>query len=370
MDVTKVLLVFGGRSSEHSISCLSAANVDAALRAAGHETLLVGITREGRWTLLEQVPPASQSAPLPEVPPDGPTVLLTQSVHGPRLLQVDDRDTPVRLQVDLGPIDVAFPVVHGEHGEDGTVQGLFASLGVPYVGADVAASAVGIDKRQMKAALTSYGLPQLPYHTVRRLDWDESPDDALDRVEIALGFPVFTKPTRQGSSIGISRCEDRDELAKGLAEAFQYDREVIVEQGLSQVRELECGILGNAVPEVTRPGELTHTGSYYDFDAKYLSQVELTCPADVPELIAQRCQLFAREAFLGIGARGMARVDFFYLPEEDTVLVNEINTIPGMTDQSMFWWVWDAEGVGRPQLVDRLLSLALEVEDAAQHWAP
>ncbi len=368
--MTRVLVVFGGRSGEHSISCLSAANVDVALRAAGHETVLVGITPAGRWTLQEEVPPASSEQPLPRVPEDRPTALLTRTVHGPRLLQVDDAEPPVGVEADLGPIDVAFPVLHGPYGEDGTIQGLFASLGVPYVGADVAASGVGIDKRQMKAALTSHGLPQLPYQTVRQHDWETSPEEVLDQVEIALGYPVFTKPTRQGSSIGISRCEDRDGLAKGLIEALAHDREAIVEQGLEQVRELECGILGNADPQVTRPGELVHTGSYYDFDAKYLAPVELTCPADVPELIAERCQHFAREAFLGIGARGMARVDFFYLPEEDTVLVNEINTIPGMTDQSMFWWVWDAEGVDRPQLVDRLVGLALEAEDPEQHWAP
>lgn len=368
--MSRVLLLFGGQSSEHAISCLSAANVEDALRAAGHEPVCVGITRSGRWALVEQVPRASDDVPLPEVAEVAETVALVPSRGQTRLLLVEHSGEAVRTSADLGRVDVAFPVLHGPFGEDGTVQGLLATSGVPYVGADVASSAVGIDKRQMKAVFASRGLPQLPYTTVRRFEWDTDPEGVLDRVGLDPGLPVFTKPARQGSSIGVRRCEHREDLRRGLDDAFAHDRVAVVEQALLDAREIECGVLGNADPQVTRPGELTHTGTYYDFDAKYLAPVELTCPADVPESITERCIAFAREAFVGIGARGMARVDFFYLDDEDTVFVNEINTIPGMTSQSMFWVVWDAEGYDRPALVNRLIELAFEAADAAGHWAP
>lgn len=368
--MSRVLLLFGGRSSEHAISCLSAANVDEALRKGGHEPVCVGITREGRWTFAETVPQATGDAPLPEVDDRGRTVALVANRGQTRVLVVEDRDETVTATEDLGPVDVAFPVLHGPNGEDGTVQGLLATAGVPYVGADVASSAIGMDKRQMKAVFTSRGLPVLPYATADRFEWETRPEDVLDRVALDPGLPVFTKPSRQGSSIGVRRCDDREELRAGLDDAFGYDRVALIEQALSDAREVECGVLGNAAPEVSSPGELVHTGAYYDFDAKYLSPVQLTCPAPVPESISERCRHFAREAFAGLGARGMARVDFFYLDEEDTVFVNEINTIPGMTSQSMFWVVWEAEGYDRPGLIDHLLTLAVEAADAEGRWAP
>lgn len=368
--MSRVLLLFGGQSGEHEISCLSAANVEDALRAAGHEPMCVGITPSGRWTLADHVPRATAEVPLPKVDESARTVALVPNRGQTRLLVIEDRADTVSATEDRGRVDVAFPVLHGPYGEDGTVQGLLATAGVPYVGADVAASAVGIDKRQMKAVFASRGLPQLPYTTVRRFEWETAPEEVLDRIGIDPGLPVFSKPARQGSSIGVNYCEERDALRRGLDDAFAHDRVAVVEQALSDAREVECGVLGNADPVVTRPGELVHTGDYYDFQAKYLSPVELICPADLPESITERCMAFAREAFLGIGARGMARVDFFYLDDEDTVFVNEINTIPGMTSQSMFWVVWESEGYDRPALVDRLLTLALEAADAAAHWPP
>lgn len=368
--MSRVLLLFGGQSSEHAISCLSAANVDQALRKAGHEPVGVGITRAGRWTFADTVPQATDEVPLPEVDDRGRTVALIANRGQPRLLAVEDRDDTVTATEDLGPVDVAFPVLHGPNGEDGTVQGLLATAGLPYVGADVASSAIGMDKRQMKAVFASRGLPLLPYATADRFEWETRPDDVLDRVALNPGLPVFTKPSRQGSSVGVRRCGDRDELRAGLAEAFDYDRVALIEQALSDAREVECGVLGNANPEVSPPGELVHAGEYYDFDAKYLSPVQLTCPAPVPDPISERCRTFARDAFDGVGARGMARIDFFYLDEEDTVFVNEINTIPGMTSQSMFWVVWEAEGYDRPGLIDRLLTLAFEAADPSGRWAP
>jgi D-alanine-D-alanine ligase len=367
--MSRVLLLFGGRSSEHAISCLSAANVEVALRGAGHEPVCVGIAPSGRWTLAQAVPRPTDDEPLPQVDEGGRTVALVGSRGRPRLLGVDDAGETVTAG-DLGAVDVAFPVLHGPGGEDGTVQGLLATAGVPYAGADVAASAVGMDKRRMKAMFTSRGLPVLPYTTVGVAEWEAKPEAVLDRIALEPGLPVFTKPARQGSSVGVARCDDREALRAGLAEAFGYDRVAVVEQALSDPREIECGVLGNTEPEVSPPGELVHAGDYYDFEAKYLSPVELTCPAPVPESISERCREYAREAFDAIGARGMARVDFFYLDDEDTVFVGEINTIPGMTSQSMFWVLWEAVGYDRPGLVDRLITLAVEVAESGSPWAP
>ncbi len=363
---TQVLLLFGGRSSEHEVSCLSARSVHAALRRDRYDVTCVGITKEGRWTLLDGAPEAPPGAPLPAVPDDGDTVVLVHGRKGPRLVRFDADD---RLEV-IGPVDVCFPVLHGPYGEDGTVQGLLASIGVPYVGADVASSAIGIDKRQMKHVFSARGLPQVPYLAFRRAEWEDDPAECVATVCSALDFPVFTKPARQGSSIGIRRCPTPESLVDGVEEAFGYDRVVIVEQGVTDVRELECGVLGNSVLDITRPGEAVHSGAeLYDFEAKYLMPVELRCPADVPESVARTCVEYAREAYLAIGARGMARVDFFLLPDGE-VLVNEINTIPGLTASSMFPPVWAAEGLAWEAVVDRLLALAVEAAAVEQHYAP
>jgi D-alanine-D-alanine ligase len=362
---TKVLVLFGGRSSEHAVSCLSARNVLDAIDRSRYDVTTVGITREGRWTLLDDVPAAPGDG-LPSVPDDADTVALVGTRKGPRLVRLTaDADA-----VELGPVDVCFPVLHGPYGEDGTVQGLLASAGVPYVGADVASSAIGIDKRQMKNVFKARGLPLVPHLAVRRVVWEADRGHVLDDVEAALRYPLFTKPARQGSSIGIRRCASREELVAGIEEAFGYDRVAIVEEGIDGVRELECGVTGNATVEVTRPGETVHAGQFYDFEAKYIAPVELRCPADVAGHVTETTMRYAREAYLAIGCRGMARVDFFYDQEHDRVLVNEINTIPGMTSQSMFWVVWEAEGVGRTALVDRLLALALEAAQADARYAP
>jgi D-alanine-D-alanine ligase len=364
----RVLVLFGGRSSEHEVSCLSARNVLSALDPDRYAVTTVGITKEGRWTLVDGVPETPEGV-LPSVGDEGQTVALVQTRKGPRLVCFDEDAQDVRGS-DLGPVDVCFPVLHGPYGEDGTVQGLLASLGVPYVGADVASSAINIDKRQMKNVFKARGLPQVDYLTVRRHVWEEDRGPVLDDIEAALRFPVFTKPARQGSSIGIRRCSGREEVVEGIEEAFSFDRVAIVEEGLPEVREIECGVIGNAQPRVTRPGETVHTGDFYDFDAKYVTPVELRCPADIPPEVEARCVEYAREAYLATGCRGMARVDFFYVEPTGQLYVNEINTIPGFTTASMFPAVWAAEGLAYPQLVDELLAFALEAARAEARYAP
>lgn len=363
---TRVLVLYGGRSSEHQVSCLSARSVLGVLDRTRYEVVPVGITRAGRWVLGDGIIEPQPGRPLPEVTDDGPTVALVNSRKGPTLVQFDDVDGSHR---DLGQIDVALPVLHGPYGEDGTVQGYLATVGVPYVGADVTSSSVGVDKRAMKQAFKARGLPQVPYLPIRKQRFETDAAAVVDDIESALSYPVFTKPARQGSSIGITRVQSRDQLRQGLEEAFHYDRIVIVEQGINRARELEVGILGNDELQITRPGEIRPSHDFYDFEAKYLDESELVLPADIDEDIASQIDRLAREAYLAIGCRGMARVDFF-LDEAGDLWLNEINTIPGFTPNSMFPRLWEAEGMAYSSLVDRLLELAIAAADRDANFAP
>jgi D-alanine-D-alanine ligase len=315
----------------------------------------VGITREGRWTLTDGDIVTRPGDPLPTVPESGPTVALVRGRSGTRLVQFTDDGGAT----DLGAVDVCFPVLHGPYGEDGTVQGLLATVAVPYVGADVTASSVGVDKRAMKNVFKARGLPQVAYVAVRRARFETDPGGTVDELEGALTYPMFTKPVRQGSSIGITKATDADSLRAGLVEALRWDDTVIVEEAVREPRELEVGALGNHDVELTAPGEIRPSHEFYDFDAKYLDESELVVPADVPPDVAERIAEIARQAYVGIGCRGMARIDFF-LSGDGELFLNEINTIPGFTPNSMFPRLWDAEGVDYPTLVDRLLTLALE----------
>ncbi len=352
--MTRVLLLFGGRSSEHDVSCLSARSVLAALDRDRYEVLAVGITREGRWTLTDGDIVTPPGRPLPEGDGTGETVALVGTRTGPVLVAYDEG----KLR-ELGPVDVAFPVLHGPYGEDGTVQGLLATVGVPFVGADVTASSIGVDKVAMKAAFAARGLPQGPYAAVEQARFATDPDAVTAELTEALELPWFVKPARQGSSIGISKVTHPAYLGDALAEAFRYDATAVVEHGYTDPRELEVGVLGNDDLTVTAPGEIRPVHEFYDFEAKYLDASELVIPAELDDPLAARMDELAREAYRAIGCRGMARVDFF-LTTEGELVVNEINTIPGFTPNSMFPRLWDAEGLAYPQLVDRLLQLALD----------
>ena len=350
----RVLVLFGGRSAEHEVSCLSATSVLEAIDRDRYEVITVGITRDGRWTLVDGVPPVSGDRTLPEVDESGPTAALVGTRQGPMLVHLDDAGERVAV---IGAIDVAFPVLHGPWGEDGTVQGMLATVGVPYVGADVTASSIGIDKSAMKAAFAAADLPQLAYRSVHRSRWQNEADGVLTELLDRLPLPWFTKPARQGSSIGISKVSAIGELDAAMTEALRYDDVVVVEQGMVGARELEVGVLGDAEMEVTRPGEILPSHEFYDFEAKYLDASELQVPAAVSEEVVQRCMALARRAYRAIGCRGLARVDLF-LTADGALVVNEINTIPGFTPASMFPRLWAAEGVGYPELVDRLLASA------------
>jgi D-alanine-D-alanine ligase len=257
-------------------------------------------------------------------------------------------------------LDVIFPVLHGPYGEDGTVQGMLALAGIPYVGSEVLGSAVGMDKITMKAVFRAYGLPVAPYVFTTRAEWERDPAGVRRRVEQALGYPVFAKPSNMGSSVGVSKIHGPEEFAAALDLANKYDRRILIEQGLD-AREFECAVLGNDQPEASVVGEVVPGNEFYDYRAKYIDDnSELIMPAQIPDGLAQEIRRLSLEAFKAVDAAGMARVDFFVERDLSKVWLNELNTIPGFTRISMYPKLWEASGVSYSELIDRLIELAME----------
>ncbi len=349
----RVVVLFGGRSSEHEISCLSARSVIDALDPATTDVVPIGIARDGRWHLLPG-PPAlpSETGRMPEVGgADGSTARLAGDDGRPALVLADGSRTE---------IDVVFPVLHGPRGEDGAIQGLLELAGVPYVGAGVLGSALGMDKAVQKTLWTAAGLPVVPYVSVTEPEWRDDPEGVTARA-VTLGLPMFTKPASLGSSVGITKVDTVDALAGGLDTAFGFERKALVEQGIEPVREIECAVLGNDDPVASACGEVIPRGhAFYDYEAKYLDEhgAELLIPAPIPPELAARIQQLAVTAFTTVSCAGMARVDLFI--RDDEVWLNEINTIPGFTSISMYPKLWEASGLPYDQLVQRLLDLAVE----------
>jgi D-alanine-D-alanine ligase len=351
----RVALLYGGRSAEHPVSVVSARSVIEALDPERFEVVPIGITREGAW-MLPRTSPLELTAPeggLPEVEGDGAGIAL----------RPEQRAGAITLAAggeQIGEIDVVLPILHGPYGEDGTVQGLFELADLPYVGAGVLASALAMDKSMAKVVLAQAGIAQAPYLVVRERDWLADPDAVTARVAGELRYPVFTKPARLGSSIGISKVKSPGELAAALATAFAHDAKVVVEQGVV-ARELEVGVIGNQRPEASVVGEVVPGHEFYDFEAKYLDESsKLVIPAPVSSAVAERVRELAVSAFQALDCEGFARVDFFYLDSTGEVLVNEVNTIPGFTPKSMFPMLWNATGLPYPELVARLVDLAVE----------
>ncbi|HTF59890.1 MAG TPA: D-alanine--D-alanine ligase family protein [Actinomycetes bacterium] len=343
MPRTRLAILYGGRSAEHQVSVVSARSVMEALDPDRFEVVPIAITRAGAWLLPDRSPlelTASDGA-LPEVEAAG-------------------TELAVRPEQGVGGVDVVFPILHGPFGEDGTVQGLFELADLPYVGSGVLASALAMDKAMAKVVLAQAGLPQAPYLVVPERDWRADPDRVAAEVEGRLAYPVFTKPARLGSSIGISKVKIPDGLAAGLADAFAHDTKALVEQGVV-ARELECGVLGNDAPEASVVGEVVPGHEFYDFEAKYLDEsLKLEIPAPVPGAVRDRVRELSLRAFQALDCEGFARVDFFYEEATGRVLLNEVNTIPGFTPKSMFPMLWGASGLSYPDLVARLVDLAVE----------
>ena len=355
----RVALLYGGRSAEHAVSVSSARSVMEALDPERFEVVPIGISRQGAW-LLPSTTPLELTAPagaLPEVEASGDEIALRPEQRAGALGLVGGSER-------IGRIDVVLPILHGPHGEDGTVQGLFELAGLPYVGAGVLASALAMDKPMAKVVLAQAGLPQGPYLVLRESDWRADPDAVARRVAGELRYPVFTKPARLGSSIGITKVKAPDQLADGLEAAFAHDAKVLVEQGVV-ARELEVGVIGNQAPAASVVGEVIPGHEFYDFEAKYLDETsKLVIPAPVPSAVAERVRELAVRAFRALDCEGFARVDFFYLDATAELLVNEVNTIPGFTPKSMFPLLWDASGLPYPELIARLVDLAMERHQA------
>jgi D-alanine-D-alanine ligase len=343
----RLAIIYGGRSAEHEVSVVSARSMMAAIDPDRYEVVPVAITKAGRWLL----------------PSVGPAEL--ESTPG-RLPAANDEGTPLALepgnsvlQRGAGRIDVVFPLLHGPMGEDGTVQGMLDLAGIPYVGSGVLASAVGMDKEMQKRIFASHGLPLAPWRHVHARDWERDADAIVASLIEHIGVPCFTKPANLGSSVGVNKCTDADEVREGITEALLYDAKAIVERAIAG-RELECAVLGNDDPEASVVGEIVPHHDFYDYAAKYLEEgSDLIVPAAIPEAVSDRIRGLAVAAFQAIDADGMSRVDFFYDSAGD-VFVNEINTIPGFTPISMYPRLWEASGVPYAKLIDRLIELALE----------
>ena len=358
----RVAVVFGGRSSEHAISCVTAGSVLQAIDRSKYDVVSIGIATDGRWVLESGDPDLLQiRSPdkLPEVDGARAAVSLTRDSDATDLVVHEPSQPPHTL----GEVDVVFPLLHGPWGEDGTIQGMLEMAGVRYVGAGVLASAVSMDKAYMKVVLGAAGLPLMSSLTVTSREWYRDPDGVAHRVA-ELGYPVFVKPARGGSSIGISKAHHAGELADAIEEAHRHDPKALVEVAAEGAREVECGVLQalDGTPETSVPAEIRITGDheFYDFAAKYLPEehTELDVPADIPDDVATTLRELAARAFEAVGCEGLARVDFFLFPD-GSLVVNEINTMPGFTPLSMYPRMWAATGLDYPALVDRLIELAL-----------
>jgi D-alanine-D-alanine ligase len=349
----RIGVLFGGRSGEHQVSLQSAQAVMAALRQAGHDVVPIGITPEGRWLAGGDPLQALSSGQAT----DGRTVsMLPQpGQRGLVPVQPTGAETPP-----IGDLDVLFPVLHGTYGEDGTVQGLFELAAVPYAGAGVLGSALGMDKVVQKMLWRGIGLPVTDFISVNRRDLERDPSRVISEIEETLGYPCFTKPANLGSSVGVSKATSREDLERGLRIAAQYDAKLIVEMGID-ARELEVGVLGNDDPQASVVGEIVAGAEFYDYRAKYIDTgSQAIIPADIPHETAEQVRKLAIAAFKALSANGLARVDFFLERGTDRLLLNEINTMPGFTNISMYPKLWEATGVPFPELVTRIAELAIE----------
>ncbi len=347
-DKLRVGVVFGGRSGEHEVSLRSAKYILESLDPAKYDVRPIGITKAGGWLLeddpmrlLEDGAPAGQ--PPAHVPVSLP-VAAAPSTHAP-----------------AGPFDVVFPVMHGTHGEDGAIQGLFELADTAYVGSGVAGSAVGMDKALQKRVLHAHGLPVAETLVFTRSGWAQRPERVRAQVAVQLGYPAFVKPCNLGSSVGISKVHDPEGLDAAIDLAAAYDRRIVAEAAVPNAREIEVGVIGNDDPQITVCGEIIPGGEFYDYADKYVNgTARAVIPADIPVQVAALIRHMARQAYQAIDAAGFARVDFLLDGETMDVKVNEVNTIPGFTSISLFPQLWKASGVDIRALLDRLIELALE----------
>jgi D-alanine-D-alanine ligase len=352
-DKLRVGVIFGGRSGEHEVSVASARAVMDALDASKYDIVPIGITREGRW-LAGADPHLLTGGAVDETAQGVTAVAITGDPTRRGLVAAGPAATPPPT------LDVVLPVLHGPYGEDGTLQGLLEMAGVPYAGCGVLGAALGMDKEKAKQVFLAAGLPVVPWLTVRRHEHDRDAEALCAAIEERFPYPVFVKPANLGSSVGVGKAHDRPELRRALAVALDYDRKAIVEPTVN-AREVECGVLGNDEPLASVVGEVVPSNEFYDYRAKYVDNASrLFIPAELtPEQTAEVRRL-AVAAFLALDLSGLARVDFFLDRDSGTLYINEVNTMPGFTQISMYPKLWEASGITYPQLLDRLIELALE----------
>jgi D-alanine-D-alanine ligase len=370
MKKLRVGVIYGGRSGEHEVSLASAAAVFKNLDPTRYEPVAIRIEKDGRWALPERPPRLISAAEVIEAAKadaahDGLAPAETREAHlvahpGTDTLLTIERQSPNPVVSGLA-LDVVFPVLHGPYGEDGTVQGLLELANVPYVGAGVLASAVGMDKAVMKRVFAAMKLPICDYEVILKRDWLRDERAALQTVVNRLGFPVFVKPANLGSSVGISKARHVAELRTAIKLAAEFDRKIVVEAAVPQAREIEVAVLGNDDPEASVPGEIIPSREFYDYEAKYISDDSQTViPAPLTDEQTAEVRRLALAAFKAIDGAGMARVDFLLARDSQILYLNEVNTIPGFTMISMYSKMWEASGLPYSRLLDRLIALALE----------
>ncbi|QLE54121.1 D-alanine--D-alanine ligase family protein [Nostoc sp. TCL26-01] len=362
MTKLRVGLLFGGRSGEHEVSINSARAIATALSAEEnankYEILPFYIQKDGRW-LAGEAPQQVLQSGVPLIASENAASATQHDLVSQQQQTIDRWQSPSQV----AEVDVWFPILHGPNGEDGTIQGLLTLMQVPFVGSGVLGSALGMDKIAMKMAFEQAGLPQVKYKALTRTQVWSNPcvfPKLCDEIEAALGYPCFVKPANLGSSVGISKVRSRQELENALDQAATYDRRLLVEAGVV-AREVECAVLGNDQPQASIVGEITFNSDFYDYETKYTAgQADLLIPAQIPDEISRQIQDMALQAFAAVDAAGLARVDFFYVEATGEVLINEINTLPGFTATSMYPQLWANSGIPFPELVDRLVQLAIE----------
>lgn len=363
----RIGVIFGGRSSEHQVSLMSARSIISVISTELYEIERIGITQEGLWVIGEdaqrllngETVTPDKAVYIPATPNKDSLLLVSGTFTPTNLYNTRGNDKPVIIRI-LQRMDVLFPVLHGPYGEDGTIQGLFEMSGLPYVGAGVAASAIGMDKVLMKDIFMVHRLPVAPYLHFLRSEWRTIKPQIISRIEQELGYPCFVKPANTGSSIGITKVHSPGELEGAVDYAAEFDRKLIAEKAIS-CREIECSVLGNDEPIASIPGEIIPSREFYNYEAKYIDEgSKLLIPAPISEDITRQVQKLALSAYRAIDCAGMARADFFLDKETNDVYLNELNTIPGFTKISMYPKLWESTGIPYKNLVQRLIELAFE----------
>lgn len=352
MNKLNVALIFGGKSGEHEVSLLSSASIYKHINKDKYNVLTIGITKDGKWMYYEGNEENIKS---------GEWVNLANKNVEINLVPSGNKEIGVLFEDGrVEKIDVLFPVLHGPYGEDGTIQGLFEISQIPYVGCGVLASSVGMDKLICKKVFTEIGLPQVNYTDTNRWSFNKDEEGQLDKIEGQLNYPIFVKPANLGSSVGISKTNNREELLEGINEALQYDSRIVLEQGIN-AREIEVAVLGNDQVEASIAGEIKPAKDFYDYEDKYINGASTyEIPASISEEDMENIRKMAIEAFKGIDGKGLSRVDFFIDKNSGEIFINEINTLPGFTNISMYPKMWEATGLEYHNLIDELIKLAID----------